>query len=343
MSLALVTGGSGYFGAVLVRALHAQGTPVRVLDLIDSPDRPADVELVQCDIRDARAVHDALDGVDVVFNSVAQVPLARNRQLFRTVNRQGTHNLLEASRRVGVRKLVHLSSSAIFGVPKHNPVDEETIPMPGEAYGRAKLAAELLCLDYAERGFDVSIVRPRTIMGPGRLGIMQMLFEWVRQGRNIPVFGDGGNVYQFVHQDDLASACLLAAQHRGGDVFNIGAERFGTLRETLEGLIAHAGSESRLTSLPNSPAVLGMKLTSKLGLSPLGAYHWLMYGQSMYFDVSHAKSTLGWSAEHDNVQMFCEAYDWYVEHRDQVLSTSGQSHHRSPVRQGVLDLISRLL
>jgi nucleoside-diphosphate-sugar epimerase len=251
--------------------------------------------------------------------------------------------MLEAARRANVRKVVSMSSSAIYGVPDRNPVDDQTPCVPGEDYGRAKLAAETVCHEYARQGLDVSIIRPRTIMGHGRLGIMQILFEWVRQGRNIPVLGRGDNVYQFVHADDLASACLLAADRRGPATYNVGAERFGTMRQTLEALCAHAGTGSRVVSVPMSPAIGFMRLTSGARISPLGAYHALMYGRSMYFDLQRTKRELGWAAKHSNEEMFCESYDWYLAHREAVLTQHGASHHRSAVKQGILDVVSRAL
>src|SRR6185295_5166737 len=193
-----------------------------------------------------------------------------------------------------VRKVVYVSSSAVFGVPKSNPVNEKTEPSPGEAYGRAKLEGEKLCAHYSKEGLDVTIIRPRTIMGHGRLGIFQILFEWIREGYNVPVLGRGDNLYQFVHADDLAEACILAAGRPGPAVYNCGAERFGSMREVLEQLCAHAGTGSKVRSVPMKPAVAFMRLTSALGMSPLGAYHALVYGRSLYFDISKAKRELGW-------------------------------------------------
>jgi nucleoside-diphosphate-sugar epimerase len=341
--LHLVTGGSGYFGSLLVARLLAKGERVRVFDILDADDRPAEVEFIEGDVRDKAAVSKAVQGADIVHHNVAMVPLAKDKDAFWSVNSTGTANILEASRSASIRKLVYTSSSAVFGIPEQLPVDEFVTPRPAEAYGKAKLAGEEMCWRFADAGLDVSIIRPRTIMGHGRLGIMQMLFDWVRQGRNIPVFDGGHNRYQFVHADDLAEACLLAANRPGPRAYNIGAERFGTMRETLQALVDHAGTGSRVKSVPSAPAVTAMEFTSTVGLSPLGAYHSLMYGRDMYFDGRRAREELGWSARYSNAEMFCESYDWYIAHRDEVLAQHTASHHRSPVKQGVLDLFSRLL
>ncbi len=338
--IVLVTGGAGYFGSLLVSRLSAANKLVRIFDINDAEDRPPGVEMVRGDVRDPGAVARACEGVSVIHHNVAMVPLAKDKAAFWSVNRDGTRNLLEGAKRAGVRKVIHMSSSAVFGAPEKNPVDDDTAPNPQEEYGRAKLAAEGICHDFVANGLDVTIVRPRTIMGHGRLGIMQILFEWILQGRNVPVLGEGDNLYQFVHADDLASACIAASDRAGPSTYNIGAERFGTMRETLEGLIAHAGTGSRVVSVPAAPAVALMKLTSELGISPLGAYHSLMYGRSMYFDLEKAKRELSYASRFGNVDMFIDSYEWYRRHRDEVLGRRGSSFHRSPVKQGVLRAVS---
>jgi nucleoside-diphosphate-sugar epimerase len=271
------------------------------------------------------------------------VPLAKDKELFHSVNVHGTENLLRAALEAQVGKVIYVSSSAVFGVPRSNPVTEETPPTPGEPYGRAKLEAEALSRDYARRGLDVTIIRPRTIMGHGRLGIFQILFEWIREGYNVPVFGRGDNIYQFVHADDLAEACILAASRPGATTYNCGAAKFGTMRETLEHLCAHAKTGSKVRSVPMSPAVGLMKLTSALGLSPLGAYHALMYGRSLYFDIGKAQRELNWQPHYSSDEMFAQSYDWYLANREKTLNAHHASHHRSPVKQGILSLVKRVL
>jgi len=340
---ALITGGSGYFGSLLRDRLRARGQRLRVFDVNDAEDRPKEVEFARGDIRDQAAVKEACAGCEVVYHCVAQVPLAKDRALFESVNVKGTENVLRAALDARVRKFIYVSSSAVFGAPKTNPVTEQTQPSPAEAYGRAKLQGEKLCQELARQGLDVTIIRPRTIMGHGRLGIFQILFEWIREGYNVPVLGRGDNRYQFVHADDLAEACILAAEKAGAAVYNCGTDQFGTMREVLEALCAHAGTGSKVKSIPMQPAVWFMNLTSSLGLSPLGPYHALMYGRSMYFDIARARNDLGWKPKFSNQEMFIQSYDWYLRNREKVLATSGGSHHRSAVRQGVLSMVKHWL
>ncbi len=339
----LVTGGSGYFGSVLVDAALAQGWKVRVFDL-NPPDPRLDgagVEYVAGDIVDREAIREACRGADVVMHNVAQVPLARDRELFWSVNVVGTGNLLVAARDAGVTKVVNTSSSAVFGIPESNPVTEETPVRPLEAYGRAKVQAEMLCRDAVAAGLDVTIVRPRTILGHGRLGIMGALFELVADGAPVFVLGDGSNRYQFVHASDLASACLLAAGRPGPAVYNVGAAEMGTMRETLQALVDHAGTGSRVRSLPKGPARIAMRALGAPGLAPFAPYHWLLYGESLWFDISRARGELGWEPRHSNASMVVESYEWFLAHRAD-LDGGNRSTHQSPARLGVLAVLKHL-
>jgi nucleoside-diphosphate-sugar epimerase len=293
-------------------------------------------------VRDAAVVHRAVQDVEVVHHAVAQVPLAKDRQAFWSVNVEGTRLTLQAALDARVRKVVLVSSSAVYGVPERNPVDSRTRPRPREAYGSAKLAAEGIARQMIGRGLDVSIVRPRTVLGHGRLGIFQILFEWVRRGRPIYLLGPGHNRYQFVHADDLVGLCLKAAARAGPDTFLGGTDRFGTMRELLEGLVRHAGTRSPVRSLPFRSTQLAMRVASKVGLSPLGDYHALMYGRELFFDLSETSRKLGWRPRFGNDEMIAESYDWYVRNREQVLARRDASHHRSAVRLGILKLLDRL-
>jgi len=333
----LVTGGSGYFGSVLAGQALARGDAVRIFDLHEPGGELAGAEFVRGDVRDEKAVRAACDGVDLVFHNVAQVPLAKDRELFDAVNVGGTANVLVAARDAQVAKVVHTSSSAIFGIPDRNPVTEDTPGHPLEAYGRAKLRAELLCHDAVATGVDVTIVRPRTVLGHGRLGVIALLFDFVADGAPVFVLGGGGNRYQFVHAADLADACLRAGARPGPSVYNVGALEFGTMRETLQALVDHAQTGSRVRSLPVAPARVSMRLLALLGLAPFAPYHWLLYSESLYFDVTKARTELGWEPKHSNASMLIESYEWYLANREGRGETgAARSHHQSPVRPGLV-------
>jgi len=287
-------------------------------------------------------VEQACEGVKIIINAVAQVPLARNKKLLSTVNINGTRNLFEAALIQKVSKIVHISSSAVFGIPQKNPVDESVSPKPKEPYGHAKYQAEQIAKEYIQKGLDITIIRPRTILGYQRMGIFSVLFDWVKDGKKIPVLGKGNNTYQFVHAEDLAEACLLAAERSGFSIYNIGAEDFGTMRELISDLIDHAKTNSKVISMPFGLTTIFMQLTSLCGLAPFAPYHWLMYGREMYFDIEKAERELGWQAKYSNSQMICESYDYYCrEIKNQTFNN--QSFHQKPVQQGFLKIIKKFL
>ena len=126
---------------------------------------------------------------------------------------------------------------------------------------------------------------------------------------------------------------------RGPGTYNIGTSEFATMRETLQALLDHAGTGSHLRSLPSAPARLAMKGLSTVGATPFAPYHWLLYGESLWFDTSHAAGELGWSSTRSNAEMVIESYEWYLRHRADL---GGGSAHQSPVELGVLALLKRL-
>jgi nucleoside-diphosphate-sugar epimerase len=336
-----VTGGNGYFGRLLVERLVQEGHAVRVLDIDTEGAGGAGVEVLRGDIRDTQVVREAVDAVDVVYHNVAQVPLAKDPHLLRSVNVDGTVTLLAAAAQAGVAKVVHTSSSAVFGVPDANPVLPTTVPKPQEAYGQAKLAAEWACLRATADGLDVSIVRPRTILGHGRLGIFGILFDWIADGADPIVLGDGTNRYQFIHAEDLAEVCLRAGGKEGPGLFNAGSDRFGTMAEALTNLCRHAGTGARVRRLPAGPTAVAMQVSARLGLTPFAPYHWLMYAHSMWFDIEHARAQLGWAPQWSTDEMFAQSYDWYVANRALATSGASGSHHRRTASSRLLSALKR--
>jgi nucleoside-diphosphate-sugar epimerase len=124
-------------------------------------------------------------------------------------------------------------------------------------------------------------------------------------------------------------------------VYNIGAAEFGTMRETLEALVEHAGTGSRVRSLPKAPAALAMRLAAGLRVAPFAPYHWLLYGESLWFDTTRARTELGWEPRHSNASMVIESYEWFLAHRKELGATTG-SEHQSAARLGALKLLKRL-
>jgi nucleoside-diphosphate-sugar epimerase len=337
----LITGGSGFLGNQIARRLHDRGESVRVLDVWEDPSRPREIEYVQADVCDGAAVAKSLQGVDVVHHNAALVPLTKSGERFWKVNVDGTRIVAEQSARAGVRAFVHMSSSAIFGAPEHCPIIADTPCRPVEIYGRAKLAGEEAAREVsAKSGMPLIVVRPRTILGLGRLGIFQTLFNWIQEGRSVYVIGDGNHKFQFVHAEDLMDFYMLALDLRKPGIYNVGTDRFGTLRECLEGLIAYAGTLSRVRSLPERLTINTLKFLDLCRLSPLAPWHYLTYHKAFYFDVAPLLA-LGWQPRRSNDEMLRESYDWFRSNRANG-SLAGASPHRRPLKEGALWLLKKM-
>jgi nucleoside-diphosphate-sugar epimerase len=341
VALHLVTGGSGFVGSNTARLLRERGEEVRVLDIWRDESQRSDVEFVHADINDRDAVANAMRGVDCVHHNVALVPLAKAGARFWTVNVEGTRVALEAARTAKVKMFCHMSSSAIFGSPTQMPITNDTPREPIEIYGRAKLAAEELVIKAGREGMPVSSIRPRTIVGSGRLGIFEILFDWIKDGANIYIIGPGTYPFQFVHADDLCEVSILSALQEKPGLFNVGTAEFSSLRNDLGALIAHAGTKSRIKSLPVSLAIGTLTMLDKLRLSPLGPWHYLTYHKPFYFDIKPTMDALGWTPKHSNVSLLTGAYDWFMSSQRQA-EARGTSFHRRPVKQGILRILKAL-
>ncbi len=337
----LVTGGSGFLGNLIARRLHARGEQVRVLDIWEDPSRPREIEFVKCDIRDNAAVAKAMQGVEVVHHNVALVPLTKAGTDFWSVNVEGSRIAAEQAVNAGVKTFIHMSSSAIFGTPEKCPINNESPHRPVEIYGRAKLAGELAVRKICDQArLPLVVIRPRTILGEGRLGIFQILFQWISENRKIYVIGDGNQKFQFVHAHDLMDAYLLALDAGKPGVYNVGTDRFGTLREALEQVIAHARSTSRVASLPAGLTINTLRMLDWLRLSPLAPWHYLTYHKPFYFDVQPMLD-LGWRPRYSNDEMFRESWEWFVANKDRLAAEASSSPHRSVVKQRLLGLLKK--
>src|SRR5439155_7606192 len=190
-------------------------------------------------------------GADVLVHAAAALPIQASREAIRSVNVGGTAVVLAAAAEGGVRRIVLVSSTAVYGIPKVHPIREDD-PLVGVGwYGESKIEAEEVTRAFGRRGLEFVIVRPKTFIGPERLGVFEILFDWVRDGRRIYMLGNGTNRYQLLAVEDLVDAILLAAERpeAAGERLNVGATQFGTVRTDLQTLVDHAGSTSRLTPL----------------------------------------------------------------------------------------------
>lgn len=337
----LITGGSGFIGSALAKRLRGRGDLVRVLDLWSDPARPPDIEFFNCSVLDREGVAAAMRDVDVVHHGAALVAQTGAGRGHWAINLEGSRVVAETAVKSGVKAVVHFSTTAVYGIPPNGPITASTPVRPVEEYGRSKLAGEIVMKEICGRGaIPLTTIRPRVTLGAGRLGIFQVLFEWIHENRNVYVIGTGKNRLQFVHAEDLVDFCLLAMGTAQTGTYNVGTDRFQTLQEDLDGLIAHARSSSKVHKLPTVLAVNALRLLYHAHLSPLVPWHYLTYHRNCHFDVGPLLA-MGWQPRYSNGDMLREAYDHFCAHRDEA-GANGGSPHRSPLAQGVLKLVKRL-
>jgi nucleoside-diphosphate-sugar epimerase len=338
-----ISGGAGFLGLHLARRLVADGHDVRTLDLVPLGEPGLGVLELRGDVRDEAACRELVDGARILVHAAAALPIRGSRDEIRSVNVDGTLTLLAAAAEAGVKRVVLVSSTAVYGVPDKHPIEEDD-PLVGVGhYGDSKIEAEEICRAFMRRGLDCVILRPKTFIGPERLGVFEILFDWIREGRRIYVLGDGSNRYQLLAVEDLVEAVGLAARKRvaAGQTLNIGAAQFGTVRADLQALIDHAGSPSRITPIPVRPAETALRALELARLSPLVEWHYKTAHRDSFVDISRAERVLGWRPRLSNAQALIDTYDWYSAHRDELVAGDGVTH-RAPWNQRALGVLKKM-
>ncbi|MEX1018843.1 MAG: NAD-dependent epimerase/dehydratase family protein [Litorilinea sp.] len=339
----LITGGAGFLGINLTRYLLARGHQVVSLDIadFDYPEREQ-VREVQGDIRVRADVDAAMQGVDLVIHTAAALPLYKAEDIYST-DIDGLRTVLEAAHAHGVERVVHVSSTAVYGIPDHHPLVEEDRLHGVGPYGEAKVEAEQICAEYRERGLCVPILRPKSFVGPERLGVFALLYDWAQDGRNFPVLGSGNNRYQLLDVEDLCAAIYLAATldcRVTNDVFNIGAKEFGTLKEDYQAVLDYAGFGRRIVPLPAKPMIWTLRALEAVKLSPLYKWVYETVTEDSFVSIEKAERVLGYRPRYSNRDALVRNYEWYLAHQGEFSGKSGVSH-RVPWKQGILGLAKR--
>jgi nucleoside-diphosphate-sugar epimerase len=340
----LVTGGSGFLGINLIRYLIERGQTVVSLDLLpfDYDDCKDRVEAVVGDIRDRTAVDRAMPGVQIVVHCAAALPLYSKADILST-DIDGTRNVLESAFAARVDRVIHVSSTAVYGVPDHHPL-YETDPLIGVGpYGEAKIAAEELCIEYRKKGMCIPILRPKSFVGPERLGVFALLFDWARDGRNFPLPGRGNNLYQLMDVADLCDAIyLVATLDRAvvNDVFNVGAKEFDTVKNDFQAVLDRAGKGKRIVPMPELPMKLALAALRALRLSPVYKWAYGTVSKESFVSIEKAERVLGFKPRYSNKAALLRNYEWYLANLHRFDGSSGVTH-RVPWSQGVLGLAKR--
>jgi UDP-glucose 4-epimerase len=340
----LVTGGSGFFGGVLKRRLLNEGFAVTNIDLVRDEDSHPALTSVQGDIRDAELLKKlfAEHRFEAVFHCAAMLAHdVTDEKMLWTSNVDGTRRLGEAAIVAGVNKFVFISSNCLWGENLGHPVTEDETPSPVEIYGQSKLEGERALEELHREHPELQIVtlRSPTIIDEGMLGLLAILFEFIEDNKKVWVVGNGDSVYQFIFAQDLATACISSLNYDRSNLFHIGSDDVPTMKGMYESVIREAGSRSRVASLPKTPTIAAMKVAHKLGVSPLGPYHYRMIAESFVFDTTRIKRELGWRPTLTNDQMMLRAFQYYRENRQAIHGRTGVSAHSKAAPMGVIRLL----
>lgn len=331
----LITGSSGVLGQNLTRHVTASGMSTVGVDLRGSTG-------VRCDVRDTARMTRLAEGCDVVVHAAAALPSHSSRDIW-SIDVDGTASVLTAARMAGVDRFVHVSSTAVYGLPKVFPTPE-THPRHGvDAYSRAKGQAERECEQVADQFGHLSIVRPKTFLGPGRLGLFSMLFEWAHEGRNFPVIGDGSQRTQMLDVDDLCDVLMkvITGAPEGVRAYNLGATRFGGIGDDFQSVLDEAGYGGKVRHLPLTPAVQLLRAAAAIGRSPVYPRLINKLREHSYVDTTRAERELGFSPRYSNREALVRTYRWWLTEADHSQVTGSTHTARWP--QGVLRLAKPIL
>ena len=335
----LVTGGSGFLGINLIRHLFEQGYDISVIDFapFTYEDCKGRIRMIDGDIRDIEKVREAMADVDMVVHCAAALPLYSEEDILST-DVQGTRNVISTAHSYGIKRFVHISSTAVYGVPDTHPIYEYHSVVGVGPYGKAKIRAEEICREFRREGMTVPVIRPKSFVGPERLGVFAMLYDWAYTGHNFPILGKGNNPYQLMDVADLCRAiyfCLTLPDEQVNDEFNIGARKFTTLKEDFQAVLDEAGHGRKMISIPVRPAIAILKLLEKMGMSPLYGWIYDTVFRESFVSIERAEQKLGFNPKYSNKDALVRNYRWYVDHLDDFKGEAGVSH-RVPWKQGAL-------
>jgi dTDP-glucose 4,6-dehydratase len=315
----IIIGGDGFVGRHLAQRLADLGESVVIGDIVKSPiDIYARVPFVEVDVTRPETLERlTLKPGDMIYNLSARMlsplqPRHKRREFFWPVNTTGVEHILTWMEAKGATRLVHYTTDMVYGHSKTVPQTEDHPVAPLGEYGQSKLVTEQMCQVYREKGFRISIFRPRLIIGPGRLGILAKLFTLVDMNLPVPMIGSGRNPYQFVSVFDCAEAAYLAwVAGVPNSTYNIGSDDPPAVRDLLARLVKEAGSRSFLLPTPAPLVKLTLGLLDRLDRPLMDPEQYLIADEVCLLDCSRAKREIGWRPRFKDDDMLIAAYREY--------------------------------
>jgi nucleoside-diphosphate-sugar epimerase len=329
-----ITGGSGFYGINMIRKILEHGDQVVSYDLLpfDYPEKDdKDLKWIVGDIRNFEFLKSSMQGCDVVVHAAAALPLYSADDIY-TTDIVGSHNVVRAAHENGIKKVVHISSNAVYGIPDHHPL-LETDPLIGVGpYGHAKIEAEKMCAEYRQKDMNITILRPKSFVGPERLGVFALFYDFADTGHNFPMLGNGKNLYQLLDVEDLCDATYTVATSQNqnlNDVFNMKAD--------YQAVLDRAGYGKKIFGLPAAPAIFTLRILEALKISPLYKWVYETASKDSFVSIDKAKNTFGYNPKYSNQDSLLRNYEWYLANKNNFKGDAGVTH-RVPWKQGILSL-----
>ncbi|MDZ8183967.1 MAG: NAD(P)-dependent oxidoreductase [Nostoc sp. ChiSLP02] len=332
----IIFGGDGFVGRYLAQDLINQGKEVIVCDINQSklPIYP-EAKFIKLDITKIEEFHALeIQPNDVVYHLAARqydrnIPRRNRREYFEAVNCVGTANILEYLNQQGGRNLIYFSTDMVYGKPLKLPVDINHPRNPYGPYGQSKRKSEDLCKLYRDEGINITIFRPRLIIGPGRLGVLGKLFFLINKNLPVPMIGDGSNHYQMVSVFDCVSAIQLAVS-KGipNQEYNLGSKAPPSVEELLGSFIKRVRSNSILLKTPGGLIKQILKFLDNVGLTLMYEEQFMIADENYIVDISKTENELGWQPDYQDDEMIYQAFNEYKNR----LSPVPKARHESTVK-----------
>ena len=339
-----VTGGSGFLGINLIRELLKRGYDVVSYDLVpfEYDDVKYKIISIVGDIRNIRKLKKSMNGCNYVVHCAAALPSYTKEEIY-TTDIDGTRNVLKCAYQYKVKRFVDISSTAVYGIYDHYPLLESD-PLNGVGpYGIAKIKAEEECLKYRKKNMTISILRPMTFVGPERLGVFSLFYDWAYTGHGFPMVGSGNNKFQLLDVFDLVEviiSCMELDKRRVNDTFNVGSVLYTTMRDDYQKVLDYAGYGKKIKPFPKFIALNGLRFLDLLHISPLYKWVYETAPKDSVASVEKAIKKLNFNPKYSTGDALVRNYKWYVKNLDKFKNNTGKTH-RVPWKQGILKIVKK--
>lgn len=313
----VVIGGSGFVGQYVLRELKQAYPENEVVNLdIAKPKEGFGSKYCFCDI--TKEIDFDFSHEDIVIHLAARQyhpkpPKEKREEYFFKLNFYGTQNLTKRMEAGECKQMIYFSTDMVYGLPQDIPLKSSHIKNPFGAYGKSKLASEEFLQNLWEKGFKITIFRPRMIVGRGRFGLLTKLFWLMKHNLPIPMIGNGKNCYQMVSVEDCADAVVCAIKKNiPNHCFNLGSKNPPMVKDLLAKLASDVGSKSIIFPTWGTPIKYMLKILGCIGIELMFEEQYKIADVEYVVDISETINKLDWNPRYSDEQMLYQAYKEYM-------------------------------